>query len=348
MAILKKEPEYKQTQKKPMSNKIKIYAVVAVVLIAIAVYYSIFLNVNQTVVNAPAVANITQSGTIFNVNSQQYLISLSGVSTGTASAYIHVSRLPIFGNPLLNVTLTLGNITKINAGTSYANMGIQLQSMSHNSITVKVSPLFTSLQIAPDSQLIKQIPSTLYNPGQSQASTSSQVTITISSGGGTTTAGSSSTTAATTTIAPKNNTALSINTTLKTNYMYSLLLNFSTLYANTTHCTPALYNTAYLKADGSVPTGPNDYTNVSAIVPYNITLTISNIGGGYYDANFTSKAISSLFNNKVAATIKVNPTTNTIASQTINGTGIFEGQSTTQIGQNYIRSQNYGSCGVYV
>ena len=57
-------------------------------------------------------------------------------------------------NPVLNVSLTLGNITKINVGTNYSNIGIQLQSISANAVTVQISPLFPSLEIAPDSSKI--------------------------------------------------------------------------------------------------------------------------------------------------------------------------------------------------
>jgi hypothetical protein len=342
MAILRKEHEHKR-EKRKLSTKTKIAAVIAFVVIVLALYYVVFLTVSQTVVKTPAVANITRTGTIFSVDSQQYLISLAGVSQSNGKAYIHVSRLPIFVNPLLNVTLTLNNITKINAGTTYANMGIELQSMGGNSITVKVSPLFTSLQIAPDSQNIRSVNPYLYNSGQPAIQTSA-----YNSGNTTTVSISSTTTSTTTTAAPIDMTGANINATLKSDYMYSLLLNFSTLYANTSRCTPSLYSSLYQSVYHSAPTGPNTYDNVSTLVPYNISISIGGAGNGNYNVAFITKAVQSFYNNKVAATIVVNPDSKLVVSENISSTGIFAGQSITQIGQDYIRAASEGVCGVYV
>jgi hypothetical protein len=341
MAVLKKQPEYKQTKKK-MSNKTKITAIACAVVVVLILYYAVFLNVSQTVVGTPAVANLTKSGTIFSVNSQQYLISLTSISGSTGKAYIHISRLPIFASPLLNVTLTLNNITKINAGTAYANMGIELQSIGQNSITVRVSPLFISLQIAPDSQYIKVVQGTLYNSGQLPVTTSIGSSTVI-----TTTAVSSSTVATTSTVV--DTTAAQINATLRQDNLYSLLLNFSKLYANTSRCTSSLYNSTYASAHMSVPSGPNTYENVSIIVPYNMSVVINNVGGGgNYNANFVTKASDPFYNNKVAATIQVNPTQKLVVSDAINSTGIFAGQTYTQIGSAYLTAASRGVCGVMV
>ena len=122
-----------------------------IIVVAVALYAYFVLQVNQVVVNSPQVVNITSAGNLYSINSNQYYISLAGVSPGTTTAYVYISKLPIFINPLLNVTLTLNNITKLNVGTNYSNIGMQLQSMGPSSVTVKISPLFPSLQIAPDS-----------------------------------------------------------------------------------------------------------------------------------------------------------------------------------------------------
>lgn len=343
MALFRKKPEYKKETNK-LSNRNKIIMGIAVVAAVLVAYYVVFLAVNQKVVSTPAIANLTQSGTIFEVNSQQYLISLASVSKGTDNAYIRISKLPIFVNPMLNVTLRLNNITKINAGTYYANMGIQLQSIGANSVTVKVSPLFTSLKISPDSQYINQVKSTLYNQGaQVNTQGSSGVSTTIS-----TSSTAVSTTTVSTTISGEAVAAAEVNSTLEQNYMFSLLLNFSILYANTSKCTSTLYNSTYASAYKKPPSGPNTYENVSSIVPYNLSYSISDIGKGNYDVNFTTRAHSSFYDNKLAAMMEVNASKQLVAYQNISSSGIFAGQSITQIEQDYIRASSEGACGVYV
>ncbi|MGD0510459.1 MAG: hypothetical protein ABSA33_01330 [Candidatus Micrarchaeaceae archaeon] len=344
MAMDEDGPKHKQHKK--MSTGTKIGIVLAIVVIAVALYYVVFLSVNQTVVGTPAVSNLTSTGTIFSVNSQQYLISLAGISRANGVAYIYVNKLPIFVNPLLNITLHLNNITKINAGSYYADMGIQLQSIGQNAITVKVSPLFTSLQIVPDSQYIRNVRSQLYQQGQSQ----SQSTSTIQSGQ------SPSVTTVTSTIAPASTSTISqtasiaaeINQTLKTNYLYSLLLNFSVLYTNTSNCNLARYNNLYFQVYGSAPTGPNTYQNVSQIVPYNLTESIASAGNGNYEVNFTTQAYSSFYNNVHAVVMVVNVSGKKVLNDTISGSGIFSGQTSTQIQQNYVHAKSEGACGPYV
>ncbi len=343
-----KEPEYKQAQKRPNSKNL-IGAAIIIVVVVVAAYYLVFLNVNQQVVATPAVVNVTQAGTIFSINGQQYLISLSSISIGNGRAYIHISKLPIFVNPLLNVTLTLGNITKVNAGTSFANVGIQLQSISANDITIKVSPLFTSLQIPPDSQYIRVVQSTLYNAGQTPGGSGSSGSTITTTAGTTTTVLGASTTSASTTVQPTNKTPGEISTALKQNPLYGLMLNFSVLYANTSSCTAALYNSAYIYANGHAPSAPNSYYNVTPFVPYNMSSITTNIGGGNFKVVFTTKTIDPNFNNAIAATITVNASAKITLNQSFGSTGIFSDLSLTQVRANYVRAiATGGPCGVEV
>lgn len=161
----KRKPEYKKQQqgKRPGAKK-KVIALVIIVIAAIALYAYFVLQVNQTVINSPESVNITSAGSLYSINSNQYYISLAKVSLSSAKAYIHISKLPIFINPLLNVSLTLNNITKLNVGTNYSNIGMQMDSMGPSSITVKISPLFPSLEIAPDSGSISTVWTTLSQP----------------------------------------------------------------------------------------------------------------------------------------------------------------------------------------
>ncbi len=325
----------------------KRFVVYAIIIVAavVALYYVFFLSVNQTVVSAPATTNITQSGKVFEVNSQQYFIALASTSPSSAKAYVLVTKMPILLNPILNVTLSVNNITKINAGTSYANMGIQLINLGGSQATVKVSPLFTSLQISPDSQDIRTSSGELYvmgnvqqaaqQPGTQQKTTAS------------TTVSVSTTSASTTTVSSVNQTKEEIYAALKVNGLYGLMLNMSVLYANTSSCTLAAYNSAYVKANGALPKAPNDFANVSQNVPYNISESIAAAGSGDYSMIFKTHTANSFYDNKTAAIVTVNPSTGLSVSENL--TGVFQDLTYPDLLNNYHRAQNIGGpCGIEV
>lgn len=345
--IGKKQPEYKQQQqhKKPSTKK-KITALAIIIIAAIALYSYFVLQVNQTVItSSPKTVNITQQGALYSINSNQYYISLGHVSLSNAKAYIYISKLPIFINPQLNISLTLNNITKLNVGTNYSNIGIQLQSLSANSITVQISPIVTSLQIVPDSSKISiQWTSLTNSTGATKntgASNTAKTTTTISTG---TTASTSS--ASTTTVVPTNTTAANIAAALKKDNFYGLMLNYSILYSNESSCTQNQYNSAYASRFGSLPSGQNTYTNVSAITPYNLSSTQNSTSGGDYNIFFRAKTIT--FGDLLALTIKVNVSTSTVINNTISQTGPFAGTSTTYLSLSsaYATAKSEGACGI--
>jgi hypothetical protein len=334
--LFKKKPEYKQKDKKP-SMKLKAAAILIIVVAAIALYAFFVLQVNQTVVSSPTIINITQQGGVYSINSNQYFISLSKVSLTNDNVYITINKLPVFINPLLNISLTLNNITKINVGTNYSNIGIQLLSISPTSAEIKVSPLFPSLQIAPDSGKISTIRTTLSNStagAQQSGSTAVQTTQTT-----TISATTATTTAATTTIAA-NETAQKISTALKHSNVYGLMLNFSIMYSNTTKCTPPIYNTSYVKQFGHLPNGPNSYANITSYVPYNLSSNITYSGNGNYNMVYRTKTANQFFNNVVALRMNINVSSQTVTST--NFTGAFEGLNYQQLAVNYATAQNIG------
>lgn len=341
-------PAAKQASKN--LGKYIVYAIVAVIVIAIAAYFLTSMNVGQTMVSGTATENITPSGIIFNINSQQYLVSLSGLSVGSAKAYVHVSKLPIFLNPVLNVTLALGNITKVNSGSNYANIGLKLDSMSANSVTVSITVLQTSLGIAPDYQDIRVVQGTLYGYGQAPAPSGPGAQATTSTTLITTTTAGAATTSATTTVVPSvNSTLLDVNAALRQNSLYAVLYNFSILYANTTRCTPTIYNSTYIFVNGHAPSGGSTFMNVSPYVPYNLSINTGGAGGGNFNVVFKTKTVDPVFNNIVAATIKVNASIKATLSENISSTGIFSGVNQSQLYKNYVRALGAGGpCGVEV
>jgi hypothetical protein len=343
--LFKKKPAYKQQQKKPKTKMI--LAVIAVIIIAAIALYAFFvLQVSETVINTPTTVNITQQGNLYSINSNQYFISLSQASLSNDNAHITITKLPVFINPLLNVSLTLNNITKINVGANYSNIGLQLLSLTPTSAMVSISPLFPSLQIAPDTNKISVTQTTLSNsssPSQTQMGTPNATTTLFTT---TISATTATTTAQTTTIAV-NNTAQEISTALKENDVYALLLNFSVLYANTTRCTPPIYNTSYVRENGNLPPGPSSFANVTPYVPYNLSSTESYSGDGNYDVIYKTKTINSFYNNSVASQLNVNTSAETVTSA--NFSGVFMDLNYQQLVMNYEQAQTVGGpCGVSV
>lgn len=353
----KKVPAYKkdQQQNKPKKAKVKIAALIIIVVAAIALYTLLVLRVSQTTINSPTTVNITRSGNLYSINSNQYFISLSQISISGAKAYIRISRLPMFINPVLNVSLTLGNITKINVGTNYSNIGIQLQSISANAVTVQISPLFPSLEIAPDSSKIVLIQTNLLNGSGSSIGTATSGSSGSGSGTNTntstatTTAGSTTvgTTVATTTIQQVNVSASDLATALKQSPIYALMLNFSVLYDNTSNCTPVKYNNSYVELYGGLPAIGNDYYNVTRYVPYNLSSTTTNIGKGNFNVVYKTKTIDPGFNNAIALTLKVNASTESVTNSTFSG--VFMDLNYTVLKSSYSKAQSIGgACGISI
>lgn len=337
------QQEYQKQQqsrkKGGLGRNAKVAIAALAIIIIFAAYVTYYLSVSQVVVNSPTVVNVTSAGGLYLINSNQFYISLASIAVSQGRAYVLITKYPTFINPLLNVTLTLGNITKVNAGSNYSNMGLYLESLNANSITVKISPLSPSLQISPSSQYIRTIQTSL-GAKSSRQSQSSSVSTTIVS----TTVGSSTSTAATTTIA-QNTTQMEIMAALKMDNYYALIQNYSVLYANTSKCTPLLYNTTYVELFGHLPNGQNSFANVSAISPYNLSSSTMNAGKGNYYVNYTAK--TETFGNLPAVSILVNASTSTALQNNIVSGGIFSGLSLAQLRANYITASTGGACEIW-
>ncbi|MGD0728791.1 MAG: hypothetical protein ABR981_01825 [Candidatus Micrarchaeaceae archaeon] len=332
-------PQY-QVKKKP-NNKPIIIGIIIVIIALIAVYFLFVVNVNESVINSATTVNVTQSGNLYSINSNQYYISLSSISLTSGKAYIHVSKFPIFVNPILNVSLTLNNITKINDGTNYANIAFQLQSLSPSSISVKITPTPTSLQIAPDTQDIRTLNGNLYSGNQNSYTTTIPSTTTIQGKSTTSTVGSSTTTIA------QNTTLANITAALKIDSYYPIMLNFSKLYANTTQCTPVMYNTSYIKSFGHAPHGQDTYYNVTPYVPYKIYNNTTSLGNGKYEVLFKVETTDPGFNNTVALTIAISSSNRNIINDTLSG--IFEDLTLSEWKSSYQGALSVGNaCGVVV
>ncbi len=316
-----------------MIPRMAIIALVVIVLVIAGAYLG--LSGGAARIGTSTAVTLTSSPSYFSIGSGVYSLSLARAGSG-GTAYIYVNRLPIFVNPLLNVTLVQDNTTKVNAGSSFASIGFMLESAGNSSMVVRITPLDPNLQIAPDAGRIRVV-SVLLAANNGGASTTSYITTTAVT----------TTIAATTTIAQTNTTHANIMTALKRYNVYGLMQNYSILYANTSQCTPIAYHNAYTLHYSYQPMVPNDYQNVSTVTPYALYTNTTNIGKGNYSFAYSTKTIDSVYNNTHVVVMKINVSTSRVYNTVF--TGIFQGQNYTSLLIGYSKAQGIGGpCGVVV
>ncbi len=318
-------------------------AVLAVIAVAIVAYvvYGFALGLSVPTVTSATAFNVTNSTTLFYLGGGEYAIHLVTVTPGIG-AILELSQLPALVNPDYLVTVTLNNETKVNAGTTSANLEISAKALTGKSALVSIAPIDPTLGIAPDSDRIQVVQTVLIPLNQSVspvASTSSSTT-TASSTGSTT----GSTTIAATTTAGGSYPA-QVLTELQPSIYYIALANMSKMFNNSAGCTPTLYNTTYQNKYAKAPSGYNSYRNISAITPTSMTLSITSVTSSLYKSEWVATAKSSLTNG-VAASVNVSISgTGGISGFTT--LGFFAGQNISVIGQEYNVAKGFNNaCGI--
>jgi hypothetical protein len=142
-------------------------------------------------------------------------------------------------------------------------------------------------------------------------------------------------------VAGGNQTQTAINTILKNDIYYALALNFSQLYAESSSCTPALYSSTFVNANGHAPTGVFSYQNVSQETPYALVQQTKSLGNQVYEIDFITKTADPGFNNSIAIAITVNLATRASTSDVIKG--IFQGEGYSTLLANYQSSAAVGN-----
>ncbi len=331
--------------------------IAAIAVIAVALSYVLLNAGNAITISTATTLNITKSATVLRIGDGTYAIALARTTPSHNVAYVYLNKLPAFMNPLLNVTLYQGQATKVNAGASFANVELQLTSVGSNAVTMMITPISTSLDIAPDSSFISTVQTALQGTA-SGSGTSNNITLPSSttvppsttiappSNTGVTTTSVQSTVP--TTIAGTNTTKAKVLAALQKSVYYPLMLNYSTIYANTLNCTPTLYNTTYRNANGGVaPSGYSTFQNVSQYVPYALYSNISSKGSGTYDVVYYTKTISTEYNKVAALTIGINASAGTLL--TANLSGFFQGANEITLSKGYkTATSTGGACGIYV
>jgi len=318
-------------RKKTNVKKVVGYAIIAIIIIAIAAYAITY----KSVENLGSAGNVTLSsnGSVFMLGGSEYAAYMDSGNT------LYISKQPAFINPVLAVSLSKGVIIHVNYMSKYSDMGIELVSENGSSYNVHFSTISQSLAVPPDSTQIKLISS-----NETATTTTIAPIIPQSSSSGSTTSTTSVT--VTTTVSKPNgyDSALSI---LKKSAYYSLMQNYSELYHNTSECTPALYNKTYEANNyGSTPSGPTTYQNASAFVPFNMTYSINDISGSLYRVNYTTLSKSTLTTG-TALSMAINSTSGTISNVTLSG--IFKTLNQSLLYQGYLNAVRIGgACGIYV
>ena len=313
-------------------SRMTIGAIVIVALVAVWLYLS--FSGGAVRISTSTMVTLTGSPSYFGIGAGTYSLSVARTAGGNF-AYVYVDKLPIFMNPPLNVTLYQGNMTKINEGSAFADVGLTLESVSGNTITVRIVPLDPGLQIAPDTSKIHTVNNMLAANNGNSVATSSITTTAVT------------TVATTTTVVQTNTTHVNIMAALIKNRSYGLIKNYSILYDNTSNCTQGRYNTAYIMHYGYAPAGPNTYLNVSSFVPYSLYMNMTNLGKGNYSVAYSTKTVDPVFNNTPAVVFKVNVSTSTVSSVTFGG--IFQGADYSSLFVGYNKALGIGgACGVAI
>ena len=321
-----------------------IYLVIAIIIIALLAYVLAATRQSTQIiyVKAPTNATISKTPTIFSIENKEYAIYLGSVGNNYANIYI--AQMPAFVAPLLYVNLSLHNTTRINAGTTYANLEAILDSISSNSVSITLAPVNTDLYLTPDSEKIiivnVQQPSAKISIKVANTSQTTQTTTTIVS--------TASTTIPAKTANATNTTKEEISKLINEDKFYPLMVNLTSLYSNTSACTPELYNTTYFSYYNAMPTPTYSYHNVSINTPYDLKMEITG-QKGYYIVSFVTLTRSPQFNNTVGLSMDLNLNTGTIVNTTINPYGFYSGLNYTVMKSIYEKALVIGGpCGIYV
>lgn len=330
-----------------LTRRYKAISTVALVIVALvivvgaALAYVLLNSGSVRTISAATTLNVTRSATVLRVGNITYAVALAGIAPSNSAAYVYLDRLPSFMNSLLNVTLYPNVETKVNAGTASADIALQLTSMGSGAVTLLVTPISTSLAIAPDSQYISTV-NTKLNSAQPKTTS-----IVVGSNTSVTVTTVQSTSSTTTVSSSTNTTKSMVLATLQKSLYYPLMLNYSTIYANTLNCNSTLYNATYKRIKGATPSGMNAFANVSSFVPYALYNSISSAGSGNYYVIYYTKTRDASFNGIAALTLEINASAEILQHTSLSG--IFQGSNYTALLNGYRTAEVIGgACAAYV
>ncbi|MEM0154302.1 MAG: hypothetical protein QW814_00500 [Methanothrix sp.] len=322
------------TRRKINANSIAIYAVIVILIIAIALYALTYKGVQD--LGSGGNVTVSSNGTVFMLGGVEYATYMGSGDT------LYISKQPAFINPLMEVSLSKDTTVHANYMSKYADIGIELLSANGTSALVHFITISQSDAVPPDSSQIRIVPTNISSKTTSTILPSKSSNSTVL---GSTTSTTVSTTVTTTTSQPNGySKALSA---LQASKYYSLMENYSELYHNTSQCTPSLYNKTYEANNyGVPPSGPQTYANVSAFVPFNMSYALNDVSGPIYEAIYTTISKSTITTG-TALSMVINSSDGVISNITYSG--IFAGTNESALYQGYLSAVRVGgACGIYL
>jgi hypothetical protein len=328
--------------------------IVVIIIIAIAALALSGSSAGAVGITGSTTLHLNSNPKAIVLDGNHYLVYVASTSAQLKTATLYVKSLPIFSGSAYNVKLVLNSSTHVNLQSTYSDINFVLDSINGSSAVVTATPVDLSLGIAPDSGYIQQLPHSLFGVPETLFSSQPVANVPVSNSSTAASTTSVTSTAGTTTrptttvAAPQvNQTHASIISELKTSGYYGLMQNYSDAYAlSNSSCDYEQYNTAFSQNNGgAIPSGPEAYNNVTAIVPYNITMSITSAGRGNYDITYYTNSHNPETTGKVLALELNMSSLNFISSQY---SGAFEGQTTSELEAAYSVIASEGACGAYV
>ena len=320
--------------RKTNAKGVAIYAVIAIIIIAVALYALTYKGVQD--LGSAGNVTISANGTVFILGGVEYAAYMGSGST------LYLSKQPSFVNPLMAVSLSKDTTIHANYMSKYADIGIELLSVNGTSARVRFITISQSAAVSPDSSQIRIV--------STNVSATTTSTISPSKSSNSTKSGSTTTTTVATTVtttASQSNGYSKALSSLQASKYYSLMENYSELYHNTSQCTQSLYNKTYEANNyGVPPSGSKTYANVSAFVPFNMTYALNDVSGPLYKATYTTISKSTITTG-TALSMMINSSDDVISNVTYSG--IFADTNESALYRGYLSAVRVGgACGIYL
>jgi hypothetical protein len=359
---VKKNDKKQVVNNKNNSNKrnLKYLGYIIIFLLAVLIIYSIismFLNyVGIEEINQPTTLILSNSPKLISLNGNEYSIQLLSYSNYSSVATLSINKFPIFVNPTMLVKVPLNNFTDVNLNSSYADLRITLNHIGSNGAEFKLIPIELSLMETPTKLEISFINNTLNNAVQ-QSNNITISTNTVSSKphsnttfsntpqntpSNTQNTSSSSTSSSSQTNTTALNKAKSI---LQMSAYYAIMLNYTKLYTDEANCSASKYNSTYFNIYGTTASGSDSYANISKIVPYKLTLNITNSTPQIYIAVYKTYSKTSDTSGN-AIIITMNLSKGSITNTTLEGA--YLDMNSTELETGYLKSNKIGACGIFI
>lgn len=321
---------------------------VIILLVAIASFYTITSSNITTQINAQQKVSLHKSGALYFLlpgNPNTYVAYLS--NTSQSSAVLYVTKSPILTNPIEVISLPQGASSNVSTSlSSSADMEITLLSSNLSGalfyftpipkyLNIKASNIARLIDVNGSVQQYSSYATTTIIPSQSNSSAKVQSTTL------------STTVLSSTTVSQY--PVSSIFSVLNLTPIGKLMNDYSSIYAQTKSCTPALYNATYNQYVHTMPTGLSSYANISQDTPTGFTTSIAQVAVNVYNISYVpvvSSSAPSMFKDAYV-TAEVNISSFSVSAYAFKG--IWTGLNYTSAYNAYSFEASIGNdCNAYI